>query len=130
MTLTGMGIDQVGSDAAELECDRGRWVYVCEMAALTPHRGVCALIDGEQIALFRLSTEEVAAVGNLDPFSNAQVISRGIIGDRDGVAKVSSPVYKQSFDLRTGECFDDPSVSIPVYPVHVDSHRIHVRVSR
>ena len=105
------------------------WVYVCELAALTVERGVCALVDGQQVALFRLSATDVVALGNWDPFSNAQVMSRGLIGDRNGVTKLSSPVYKQSFDVRTGQCLDDPSVSIPVYPVRIDGHRVQVRVS-
>ena len=129
MTLTGTEVGQGAADAAQSGSERERWVYVCELTALTLQRGVCALIEDAQIAMFRLSTHEVVAVGNLDPYSNAQVMSRGIIGDRNGVATVTSPVYKQSFDLQTGECFDDPSVSIPVYAVRIDGHRIQVRVS-
>ncbi len=106
------------------------WIDVCDVSALTPDRGVCALVAGQQVAVFRLSTtDEVVALSNLDPFSGAQVLSRGIIGDRSGTPKVASPVYKQSFDLRTGVCLDDPTVSIPVYPVRLDGGRIQVRVS-
>ena len=36
------------------------------------------------------------------------MISRGIVGDRGGVPKIASPIFKQSFDLRTGQCLDDP----------------------
>jgi nitrite reductase (NADH) small subunit len=28
-------------------------------------------------------------------------------------------MYKQPFDLRTGECLDDPAVSVPTFPVRV-----------
>jgi len=32
-------------------------------------------------------------------------------------------VYKQSFDLATGECLDDPAVSVPTFEVRVlDGH--------
>ena len=55
----------------------------------------------------------------LDPFSKAMVLSRGIVGDRNGIPKIASPIYKQSFDLRTGTCLDDPTVTIPTYPVRV-----------
>ena len=34
---------------------------------------------------------------------------------------MASPIHKQAFDLRTGECLDDPGVSVPTYDVHVSS---------
>ena len=64
------------------------------------------LVDGEQIALFRVGEREVLAVQQLDPYSGAQVISRGIVGSRAGATTVASPMYKQVFDLRTGRCLD------------------------
>ncbi len=59
------------------------------------------------------------AIGNVDPFSKAAVLSRGIVGDRGGVPTVASPVYKQAFSLVTGQCLDDPAVRVPVYPVRI-----------
>ena len=98
----------------------GSWARACRLDQLTPDRGAAVLVGGRQVALFRLSTTgEVAAVDNRDPFSGAHVLSRGIVGDVDGVAKVASPVYKQGFDLRTGRCLDDPDVGIAVHAVRV-----------
>ena len=97
------------------------WERVCPLDALTPDRGAVALVRGEHVALFHLSwSGDVYALGNVDPFSGAPVLSRGIVGDRGGVPKVASPVYKQSFDLRTGACLDDTGVSVPAYPVRLD----------
>ncbi len=97
-----------------------QWVTVCKLSDIQPNTGVCALINDEQIAIFRIgNTEEVYALGNYDPFSKAYVLSRGIIGDRKGILKVASPIYKQNFNLKTGECLDDESVSIPNYPAKV-----------
>jgi nitrite reductase (NADH) small subunit len=98
---------------------RATWIAVCPEAALVTDRGACALVDGVQIALFRLADEAVYAISNLDPFSGAYVLSRGIVGDRDGIPKVSSPIYKQSFDLTTGSCLDDPTVSVTVYATRI-----------
>ncbi len=56
-------------------------------------------------------TAQLHAVDNVDPFSGASVLSRGIVGDAGGVPTVASPVYKQRFDLRTGRCLDDPSTA-------------------
>ena len=99
------------------------WTRVCRLDHLTPGRGAVARVRGDQVAVFRVRTaddaDEVFALGNLDPFSGAQVLSRGIVGDAGGVPKVASPVYKQGFDLRTGACLDDPAVTVPSYPVTV-----------
>ncbi len=85
-----------------------------------PDSGVCALVGGEQVAVFRVSNgglayDSVHAVGNFDPFSRANVISRGIVGDIRGELVVASPVYKQHFSLVTGRCLEDSSKQIPVY---------------
>ena len=96
------------------------WTAVCPLSVLQPNRGVAALLPGaEQVAVFRTNEGEVFALSNVDPFSQAAVLSRGLVGDRGGVPVAVSPVYKQAFDLRTGVCLDDPTVSVPVYPVRV-----------
>ncbi len=105
------------------------WIDVCALDDITPDTGVAALLDGRQIALVRVGDgAEVYAVGNFDPFSRAFVIARGIVGDRQGVPKIASPIFKQSFDLRTGQCLDDPAVRLPSYPVRVAGGRIAVAV--
>ena len=92
---------------------------VCRYDVLLPERGIAALIGDVQIALFRTHDGQVFAIGNQDPFSGANVMSRGIVGSRGDVPTVASPMFKQVFDLRTGECLDDPSESLPAYRVEV-----------
>ncbi len=59
------------------------WTTACAYDRLIPGRGVGVLLDdGTQAALFRLDDGSVCAVGNVDPFSGAPVLSRGIVGDR------------------------------------------------
>ncbi|BDZ60622.1 hypothetical protein Lsed01_02310 [Demequina sediminis] len=95
---------------------------VCDYDRLTPELGVAALVGGEQVALFRLADGSVHAVQNLDPFSGAHVISRGITGDRAGVPTVASPLYKQVFSLIDGACL----VTMDKEPV--EGHAAHLRV--
>jgi nitrite reductase (NADH) small subunit len=96
------------------------WTTACAYDHLIPGRGVGVLLDdGTQAALFRLDDGSVHAVGNVDPFSGAAVLSRGIVGDRGGRATVQSPILKQAFSLEDGCCLDDPGVSVPVYPVRI-----------
>ncbi|HEV7450949.1 MAG TPA: nitrite reductase small subunit NirD [Pseudonocardiaceae bacterium] len=95
------------------------WIVVCRYDDIIPERGVAALVNGVAVAVFRTHDGALFALSNLDPFSSASVLSRGIVGDRGGRPTVASPIYKQVFELATGVCQDDPSVSVPTYPVRV-----------
>lgn len=102
------------------------WIDVCALDQMVPGRGVCALVGSHQVALFRTDGDDLFALSNYDPFSAANVLSRGIVGSRGDRLKVASPVYKQSFDLRTGECLDNPSISVPTFGVRIDDGRVQV----
>ena len=110
----------------ESTAEDSEWQDVCAIDDVLPGSGAAALLDGEQIAVIRTRDGKVAALSNFDPFSNAFVIARGIVGDRAGVPKIASPIYKQSFSLETGECLDDASVRLAVFPVRVCAGRIQV----
>ena len=113
-----------------VEADSINWVTICPLDAIAPNTGVNALVGQEQVAIFRIgSTDEVYATGNFDPFSKAFVMSRGILGDRKGVLKVASPIYKQNFNLKTGVCLDDETVALPVYPVQIVDEQVQVAVA-
>ncbi|KYF74299.1 nitrite reductase small subunit [Sorangium cellulosum] len=121
---------QQSSNARRSEGMTQGWVEVCGVDDIIPNTGVCALVGARQIAVVRVGEgEEIYAVSNFDPFSKAFVISRGIVGDKGGVPKIASPIYKQNFDLRTGQCLDDPGVRIPVYPVRVRGGRVEVQAT-
>jgi nitrite reductase (NADH) small subunit len=100
------------------------WVRVCALADLEPGRGVAALVGGRQVALFRVVDhgdhgDTVYAVDHRDPFSGANVIARGIVGTRGDTPTVASPMHKQVFDLRTGQCLDDAAVSLTTHLVRI-----------
>jgi nitrite reductase (NADH) small subunit len=103
------------------------WTPVCAVSVLIPGRGVAALLENdEQVAIFLTQDGAVHALSNVDPFSGAAVLSRGLVGDLGGVPVVASPMHKQHFDLTTGVCVDDPTVSVAVYPVRVEDGTILV----
>jgi nitrite reductase (NADH) small subunit len=93
---------------------------VCRLDQIEVEGGVAALVDGAAVAIFRTHDGNVYAMSNWDPFSQASVLSRGIVGTRGGVPFVASPMFKQAFDLRTGQCLDDAEVRVPTYDVRVD----------
>lgn len=105
---------------------RDAWSPVCRCADLEVGRGVTALVNGHAVALFRLGELELYALGSHDPFARSGLLARGIVGRRDDVPIVGSPVHKQAFDLRTGVCLDDPSVRVSTYRVQVVDGVVHV----
>lgn len=102
------------------------WAAVCRLEDIVPNTGVCALVRGRQVAVFRLDDDSVYAIDNHDPFSRANVLSRGIVGDLKGELVVASPVYKQHFSLVSGQCQEDPQVRVPVFPVRLEGDMVWV----
>ena len=109
------------------EIDELDWVEVCGLDDITPNTGVGALIEQQQIALFRVGQEKrVYALSNQDPFSQAFVMSRGILGDLQGERVVASPLYKQHFSLATGRCLEDKDHKLLVFPSKIENGRVFV----
>ena len=106
------------------------WQTVCPVTDLQADAGVCALVEGRQVALFYMPKEcAVFAVNNYDPYSHANVLSRGIIGDINGQPVVSSPLYKQHFNLQTGVCLEDETVTIPAYAARIENGSVQVSIT-
>ncbi len=106
------------------------WVEVCAFDDLLPWYGACALVRGRQVAIFRVGEgQDLYAIDNYDPIGRANVLSRGIVGDIGGELCVASPLYKQHFSLKTGQCIEQKEVSVPVYGVRVVDGRVQIAVS-
>jgi nitrite reductase (NADH) small subunit len=110
----------------DLQMDQ--WTPVCSLDQILPDTGVCALVKGEQVAVFRVGegADRVFAIANLDPNSGASVLARGLVGSIGERIVVASPIYKQHFDLRTGECLEAPAHSVGTYPVRVDDGKVWI----
>lgn len=106
------------------------WFDLCSINDLVDNSGVCALFKEQQIALFYLPTKQkVYAVGQYDPFGNANVMSRGIIGSKQGQLFVASPLYKQHFLLEDGSCLEDETVSLPVWKTQIINERVMIHTA-
>ncbi len=130
MTLTST--DPRRTDLVDGRLDAG-WTDVCPLDALTPERGVACLVEGEQVALFRLDADDprgvgpVLAVDHVDPFHGVGVLARGLVGSVGDRDVVISPLHKQRFDLRTGECLDAVGVAVRTWAVDVVDDTVLVR---
>ena len=112
-----------GRCAVTTDLEPSTYTLVCRLDDIEVEGGVAALVDGEAVAIVRTHDGNVFAISNYDPCSHASVLARGIVGSRStaegDVPFVASPMHKQAFDLRTGQCLDDADVRIPTYDVRV-----------
>ncbi len=106
------------------------WTAVCNLDDIVPDTGVCALLNGRQVAVFRVGGDapRVFAIDNYDPNSQAAVLSRGLVGSIGERIVVASPIYKQHFDLQSGECLEAPAQSVASYPARIEGGQVWVEV--
>lgn len=106
------------------------WTPICPLDDIVPNTGVCALVNGEQVAVFHVNNGDantaVYAIENYDPGSQAAVISRGLIGSLGERLVVASPIYKHHFDLRTGECLEMPAYSVGAFAARVENGQVWI----
>lgn len=105
------------------------WRPVCNVDDILPDTGVCVRVDGRHVAVFRVGEDQFFAIDNVDPKSQASVLSRGLVGNLGDKLVVASPLYKNHFDLRTGECLEDPELSVQAYAVHIDGEQVMVAMT-
>lgn len=103
---------------------------VLDFETLPVDRAVCVLVQGEQVALVRTGDDRVYAVGNFDPIGRAMVMSRGIVGSRNGRDVLISPLHKQAFDLETGRCLDRDGSALRVHEVRIRDGIVQVSLAR
>lgn len=102
------------------------WVKICAVSDLIADAGIPALVDGKAIALFYV-VDQVFAVSNYDPIGQANVISRGIVGSLKGELVVASPLYKEHYSLKTGQCLEQSDAALTVYPAKIKNGSVLVQ---
>ena len=104
-----------------------QWNPACPLTQILPATGVCALVKGQQVAIFRpRNDEQLYAISNIDPFADASVLSRGIIAEHQDALWVASPLKKQHFRLSDGNCMEDETRSVAAWPVRVNAGQVEV----
>lgn len=106
-----------------------KWQTICQKSDLVKRSGVCALLaDQTQVAIFQIDEDKVCSVANWDPIGSANVLYRGIIGDKAGEFYVASPLYKQRFSLISGKCLDDENVEIATFESRILGDEVQLLV--
>lgn len=102
------------------------WTNVCPADDILPDTGVCALVQGRHVAVFRVGADRFFAIDNVDPKSGASVLSRGLVGSLGDRIVVASPLYKQHIDLQSGECIEQPELSVSAHAVRTEGGLVQV----
>lgn len=106
------------------------WENICELADINRNTGVCALHDGEQVAIFKVGNDDqLFALQNFEPFGQANVLSRGLVGDVEGQLVVASPLYKQQYSLESGRCIEDEQVILKTFMVRQFQGKVQLRAA-
>jgi nitrite reductase (NADH) large subunit len=101
------------------------WEAVCQLSDIPRDAGIGARLGERQIALFRFG-EQVYALDNREPGSEANVLSRGLLGDAAGEPVVISPLYKQRIRLRDGCYPESGEMAVRAWPVKVEAGQVLV----
>ena len=105
------------------------YTAICRVDEILPNTGVAARVDGRHVAVFRVGTDRFHAIDNIDPRSGASVLSRGLVGNLGERIVVASPIYKNHFDLSTGECLEAPEQSVRAHTVRIQDGRVLVAIN-
>lgn len=108
------------------------WISVCSDTDLVANSGVCALLNEQQIALFKIKNandEQVFALSNWDPIGKANVLYRGLLGSVENTRVIISPLYKQRYCLDSGQCLDDDAIKLTVYPVRIEHNQVQLQMA-
>ena len=122
---------------SDLSNTKKDWLTICHITDIAKNTGVCADFNGKQVAIFHLQKSkgneefireksEVKAICNLDPFAKANVLSRGLITEKNSQYYVASPLLKQEFCLDTGQCQQDNSVTIATYKSRINDDLVQL----
>ncbi|MBI3863668.1 MAG: nitrite reductase small subunit NirD [Planctomycetia bacterium] len=106
-----------------------RWVKVGIVDDFPRDGGASIKYGQSQIAVFHFASRgEWYATQNMCPHKNAFVLSRGIVGDQNGIPKVACPLHKKTYSLESGACLSGEEYSIRVFPVKVEDRDVYLEL--
>lgn len=105
------------------------WIDACAIDDLSVGAGTCVLVEGRQVAVFRVDEQNFRAVQNQCPHKGAAVMHQGLIADRGGEPVVLCPLHKRGYHLGDGRCMEEGGPKLRAYPIRVNEGRILVSVA-
>ena len=106
------------------------WYKACRLNDIPANGGACVRYNDKQIAVFHFARKKTwYACQNLCPHKMEMVLSRGMIGDVDGIAKVACPLHKNTFSLENGENLNGDLPAIATYPVKIEDGFVYLGFS-
>jgi nitrite reductase (NADH) large subunit len=106
-----------------------RWVRCGSVEDFPPNGGRAIKHGAAEIAVFRFDSKgEWYACQNTCPHKNEAVLSRGILGDQQGIPKVACPLHKKTFSLESGSCLTGEPYQVDVFEVKVEGDGVFVRL--
>ncbi|MBZ9730628.1 nitrite reductase small subunit NirD [Salegentibacter sp. JZCK2] len=104
-----------------------KWVNVGKTNDFPENGGGCIKYKSKQIAVFNFTRESKwYACQNLCPHKLEMVLSRGMIGDKEGIPKVACPMHKKTFSLKDGNNLNGEDFKIAVYPVKIEAENVYI----
>ncbi|BFT29142.1 nitrite reductase small subunit NirD [Alteromonas sp. D210916BOD_24] len=119
----------VAQDLSVSDTGTQHWQYVCDASDLVTNSGVCALVNEQQLAIFKIvvnGEERLYAISNYDPIGKANVLYRGLLGSICDAPVVASPLYKEHYFLETGLCKEHSDVAVTPYAIKQDGEQIFI----
>ena len=94
---------------------------MCALDDLVPDRGAAALVDGQQVAAVPAhGSDDVHAVDHRDPFSGANVMARGLVGQpRRARRRRLADAQAGRSTCAPGSAWTTRDVALPVWPARV-----------
>jgi nitrite reductase (NADH) large subunit len=105
------------------------WVHVGSLGDFPADGGRAIKHGAAEIAVFRFESRgEWYACQNVCPHKREAVLSRGMIGDQQGVPKVACPLHKKTYSLESGTCLSGEDYKIEIFPVRVEGDDVYVEL--
>ncbi|NLU97217.1 nitrite reductase (NAD(P)H) small subunit [Marinomonas sp. UCMA 3892] len=103
------------------------WKLICKQENLIEGAGVAAMLNGEQVAVFYVpeSDNKIFAIGNWDPIGKANVLSRGLVAHLQDQWVVASPLYKQHYELSSGQCLEE-DIKVPHWQAKLEGGEVFI----
>jgi len=106
------------------------WYKAARVTDFPKNGGACIKYKNKQIAIFNFERKNTwYACQNVCPHKMEMVLSRGMIGDQNGIPKIACPMHKKTFSLENGKNLNGDLDAIAVYPVKIEDNIVYIGFS-